>query len=63
MTDPLSHWRAHADTAVLLDGFHALKHALRSGRRCRSRSPPTGRPRWPSPGNWPGTCAAPWTPS
>ncbi|MCZ0209517.1 TrmH family RNA methyltransferase [Streptomyces sp. UMAF16] len=31
MTDPLSHWRAHAEGAVLLDGFHALKHALRFG--------------------------------
>ncbi|MFG3011978.1 TrmH family RNA methyltransferase [Streptomyces cinerochromogenes] len=31
MTDPLSRWREHADSAVLLDGFHALKHALRFG--------------------------------
>ncbi|OLZ63684.1 rRNA methyltransferase [Streptomyces sp. IMTB 2501] len=31
MTDPLPRWRAHADDAVLLDGFHALKHALRFG--------------------------------
>ncbi|MFI0881857.1 TrmH family RNA methyltransferase [Streptomyces eurythermus] len=31
MTDPLSRWRAHAQGAVLLDGFHALKHALRFG--------------------------------
>lgn len=31
MSDPLSRWREHADTAVLLDGFHALKHALRFG--------------------------------
>ncbi|EST29107.1 TrmH family RNA methyltransferase [Streptomyces roseochromogenus] len=31
MTDPLTRWRAHADDAVLLDGFHALKHALRFG--------------------------------
>ncbi|MEW2493257.1 TrmH family RNA methyltransferase [Streptomyces nodosus] len=28
-TDPLSIWHGLADTAVLLDGFHALKHALR----------------------------------
>ncbi|MEU6030623.1 TrmH family RNA methyltransferase [Streptomyces tauricus] len=27
--EPLSVWRRLADTAVLLDGFHALKHALR----------------------------------
>ncbi|MFE7976961.1 TrmH family RNA methyltransferase [Streptomyces shenzhenensis] len=31
MTDPVTLWRAHADDAVLLDGFHALKHALRFG--------------------------------
>jgi tRNA G18 (ribose-2'-O)-methylase SpoU len=28
-TDPLSTWRRLADAAVLLDGFHALKHAVR----------------------------------
>ncbi|MEU0332132.1 TrmH family RNA methyltransferase [Streptomyces sp. NPDC006193] len=33
MTDPLIRWRAHAEGAVLLDGFHALKHALRFGAR------------------------------
>lgn len=27
--DPLSTWRRLADTSVLLDGFHALKHAVR----------------------------------
>ncbi|RVU27322.1 RNA methyltransferase [Streptomyces antnestii] len=26
-------WRAHAEASVLLDGFHALKHALRFGAR------------------------------
>ncbi|MFH8339470.1 TrmH family RNA methyltransferase [Streptomyces sp. AM6-12] len=31
MTDPLIRWREHAGGAVLLDGFHALKHALRFG--------------------------------
>ncbi|MFI6352552.1 TrmH family RNA methyltransferase [Streptomyces sp. NPDC050743] len=31
MTDPLTRWREHADDGVLLDGFHALKHALRFG--------------------------------
>lgn len=31
MTDPVTRWRACAGTAVLLDGFHALKHALRFG--------------------------------
>ncbi|MFG2606690.1 TrmH family RNA methyltransferase [Streptomyces sp. NPDC048514] len=31
MTDPLMRWREHAGGAVLLDGFHALKHALRFG--------------------------------
>ncbi|WP_416485522.1 TrmH family RNA methyltransferase [Streptomyces sp. CL12] len=31
MTDPLTRWREHASGAVLLDGFHALKHALRFG--------------------------------
>ncbi|WEO96384.1 TrmH family RNA methyltransferase [Streptomyces sp. FXJ1.172] len=31
MTDPLIRWREHAESAVLLDGFHALKHALRFG--------------------------------
>ncbi|BBC94792.1 TrmH family RNA methyltransferase [Streptomyces griseofuscus] len=31
MTDPLIRWREHAAGAVLLDGFHALKHALRFG--------------------------------
>ncbi|MEU3841466.1 TrmH family RNA methyltransferase [Streptomyces sp. NPDC028635] len=31
MTDPLADWRRLADSAVLLDGFHALKHALRFG--------------------------------
>ncbi|MCW7941808.1 rRNA methyltransferase [Streptomyces hygroscopicus] len=28
-TDPLSTWRGLADSCVLLDGFHALKHAVR----------------------------------
>lgn len=31
MTDPLDHWARTAGSAVLLDGFHALKHALRFG--------------------------------
>ncbi|MFJ2609534.1 TrmH family RNA methyltransferase [Streptomyces sp. NPDC091279] len=31
MTDPVSVWHQRADTAVLLDGFHALKHAVRFG--------------------------------
>ncbi|MEW2300177.1 TrmH family RNA methyltransferase [Streptomyces sp. NPDC006655] len=31
MTDPLEHWAQPAGSAVLLDGFHALKHALRFG--------------------------------
>lgn len=31
MTDPLAAWRRLADSAVLLDGFHALKHAVRFG--------------------------------
>ncbi|MBV2356061.1 TrmH family RNA methyltransferase [Streptomyces sp. J2-1] len=31
MTDPVTRWRARAGDAVLLDGFHALKHALRFG--------------------------------
>ncbi|WP_369176518.1 TrmH family RNA methyltransferase [Streptomyces mutabilis] len=29
--DPLVAWRRYADPCVLLDGFHALKHALRFG--------------------------------
>ncbi|MGV9274342.1 TrmH family RNA methyltransferase [Streptomyces griseosporeus] len=29
--DPVNDWRRLAGTAVLLDGFHALKHALRFG--------------------------------
>ncbi|KUO21536.1 TrmH family RNA methyltransferase [Streptomyces dysideae] len=31
MTDPVGAWHRLADTAVLLDGFHALKHAVRFG--------------------------------
>jgi tRNA G18 (ribose-2'-O)-methylase SpoU len=31
MTDPLDQWRRLADASVLLDGFHALKHAVRFG--------------------------------
>ncbi|MGV9250763.1 TrmH family RNA methyltransferase [Streptomyces sp. NPDC003697] len=31
MTDPLPDWHRLAGTAVLLDGFHALKHAVRFG--------------------------------
>ncbi|MFJ7042126.1 rRNA methyltransferase [Streptomyces sp. JV178] len=31
MNDPVRTWRRLADTSVLLDGFHALKHALRFG--------------------------------
>lgn len=31
MTDPLDRWAQPAGSAVLLDGFHALKHALRFG--------------------------------
>ncbi|MET9382022.1 TrmH family RNA methyltransferase [Streptomyces sp. NPDC002928] len=30
-TDPVSVWHRLADAAVLLDGFHALKHAVRFG--------------------------------
>ncbi|GHC75679.1 rRNA methyltransferase [Streptomyces flavofungini] len=30
-TDPVRVWHGLADTSVLLDGFHALKHALRFG--------------------------------
>ncbi|MGW2682375.1 TrmH family RNA methyltransferase [Streptomyces sp. NPDC001414] len=33
MTDPLDLWAREARSAVLLDGFHALKHALRFGAR------------------------------
>ncbi|MFJ9345217.1 TrmH family RNA methyltransferase [Streptomyces sp. NPDC101237] len=33
MTDPLDQWARTADSAVLLDGFHTLKHALRFGAR------------------------------
>ncbi|MEU6809485.1 TrmH family RNA methyltransferase [Streptomyces sp. NPDC046831] len=35
MTDPLSAWHRLAGTAVLLDGFHALKHAIRFGADVR----------------------------
>ncbi|MEW2161706.1 TrmH family RNA methyltransferase [Streptomyces sp. NPDC007084] len=31
MNDPVRVWRRLADDSVLLDGFHALKHALRFG--------------------------------
>ncbi|MFJ4619557.1 TrmH family RNA methyltransferase [Streptomyces sp. NPDC088812] len=31
MTDPLALWRRTADACVLLDGFHAVKHAVRFG--------------------------------
>ncbi|MET9910899.1 TrmH family RNA methyltransferase [Streptomyces sp. NPDC006476] len=31
MTDPVTLWRRLADSSVLLDGFHALKHAVRFG--------------------------------
>ncbi|MFS4106326.1 TrmH family RNA methyltransferase [Streptomyces sp. PD-S100-1] len=31
MTDPLRDWHRLAGTSVLLDGFHALKHAVRFG--------------------------------
>ncbi|MEU6771678.1 TrmH family RNA methyltransferase [Streptomyces sp. NPDC046759] len=31
MSDPLTRWRRCAGAAVLLDGFHAVKHALRFG--------------------------------
>ncbi|MEV5901800.1 TrmH family RNA methyltransferase [Streptomyces sp. NPDC052127] len=30
-SDPLGRWRRLADACVLLDGFHALKHAVRFG--------------------------------
>ncbi|MFD7936875.1 TrmH family RNA methyltransferase [Streptomyces sp. NPDC048253] len=30
-SDPLGRWRRLADASVLLDGFHALKHAVRFG--------------------------------
>ncbi|MFE4051458.1 TrmH family RNA methyltransferase [Streptomyces sp. YIM B13518] len=33
--DPVSAWRRLADAAVLLDGFHALKHAVRFGAGIR----------------------------
>ena len=32
-TDGIARWRTYADEGVLLDGFHALKHALRFGAR------------------------------
>ncbi|GGZ12388.1 TrmH family RNA methyltransferase [Streptomyces poonensis] len=31
MNDPVRDWRRLADSSVLLDGFHALKHAVRFG--------------------------------
>ena len=31
MTDPAGLWHRLADSSVLLDGFHALKHAVRFG--------------------------------
>ncbi|MFI2641521.1 TrmH family RNA methyltransferase [Streptomyces sp. NPDC018610] len=31
MTDPVRDWHRRAGTSVLLDGFHALKHAVRFG--------------------------------
>ncbi|NNN34320.1 TrmH family RNA methyltransferase [Streptomyces sp. S3(2020)] len=31
MTDPAGRWHRLADSSVLLDGFHALKHAVRFG--------------------------------
>ena len=31
MTDPVTRWHRLAEAAVLLDGFHTLKHALRFG--------------------------------
>ncbi|MGW7403158.1 TrmH family RNA methyltransferase [Streptomyces sp. NPDC054833] len=31
MTDAVTRWRERAGSAVLLDGFHALKHAVRFG--------------------------------
>jgi tRNA G18 (ribose-2'-O)-methylase SpoU len=31
MTDPVTAWHRLADSCVLLDGFHALKHAVRFG--------------------------------
>ncbi|MFF3612500.1 TrmH family RNA methyltransferase [Streptomyces sp. NPDC002580] len=33
MNDPVRAWRQLAEDAVLLDGFHALKHAVRFGAR------------------------------
>jgi tRNA G18 (ribose-2'-O)-methylase SpoU len=33
MNDPVRAWRQLADDSVLLDGFHALKHAVRFGAR------------------------------
>ncbi|MHB9860474.1 TrmH family RNA methyltransferase [Streptomyces sp. YIM S03343] len=33
MTDPVTRWHRLAEESVLLDGFHALKHALRFGAR------------------------------
>ncbi|MFF8591756.1 TrmH family RNA methyltransferase [Streptomyces sp. NPDC015220] len=33
MTDPVRDWHRFAEASVLLDGFHALKHALRFGAR------------------------------
>ncbi|MCX4989706.1 MULTISPECIES: RNA methyltransferase [unclassified Streptomyces] len=33
MNDPVRAWRQLADGSVLLDGFHALKHAVRFGAR------------------------------
>jgi TrmH family RNA methyltransferase len=33
--EPVSSWHRLADTAVLLDGFHALKHAVRFGAEVR----------------------------
>lgn len=50
MNDPVRVWRQLRDDSVLLDGFHALKHAVRFGARVpvavttdRPHGPRTGR--------------------
>lgn len=65
MTDPAAPgppaaWHLHAGRCVLLDGFHALKHALRFGAEVPVAVTSDRAAPWPSPTSWRPTCAGRW---
>lgn len=61
MNDPVRVWHRIADESVLLDGFHALKHAVRFGADIPVAVTTDRRATLELAANSPPTSARPWT--